>query len=97
MYKAMSRREISWSDSRGQIYEPPNVIIFTIRSCIPRSRNVQFTSINNAGSKLIHMVKVKLSRVMWDSYNLALQKSDLGNFEQAFFIGNLLSKMEEES
>ena len=42
-----------------------NIIIFTIRSCVHRSRNAQFTSINSARSKLINMVKVQLSRVMW--------------------------------
>ena len=51
-----------------------NIIIFTIRSCVHRSRNVQFTSINNARSKLINMIKVQLSRVMLHSYNLAFQK-----------------------
>ena len=41
------------------------------------------------------MVKVQLSQVMWESYNLALEKNDSGNFEQAFLIGNLISRMEE--
>ena len=73
------------------------MIIFTVRSCVRRSRNAQFTSINNARSKLInnYMVKVQLSRIMWDSYNLALQKNDTGYFEQDFLIGNLIGRMEE--
>ena len=71
------------------------MIIFTIRSCVHRSRNAQFASINSARSKLINMVKVQLSRVMWESYNLALKKDDSGKFEQAFLIGNLISGMEE--
>ena len=71
------------------------MIIFPLRPCFHRSRNAQFTSINNARSKLINMVKVQLSRIMWDSYNLALQKNDSGNFEQAFLIGNLIGRMEE--
>ena len=41
------------------------------------------------------MVKVQLSRIMWDSYNLALQNNDSGNFEQPFLIGNLIGRMEE--
>ena len=57
------------------------MIIFTIKSCVRRRRNVQFTSINNARSKSINMVKVQLSRVMCDSCNLALQKNDSRNFE----------------
>ena len=71
------------------------MIIFTIRSCVHRSRNAQFTSINNPRSKLINMVKVQLSRIMWDSYNLALQKNDSGNFEQDLLIGNLIGTMEK--
>ena len=94
--KAISRRELIFGLTLGdKSMNLQNMIIFTIRSCVHRSRNAQFTSINSARSKLINMVKVQLSRVMWESYNLALEKNDSGNYEQAFLIGNLISKMEE--
>ena len=94
--KAISRRELIFGLAPGdKSMNLRNMIIFTIRSCVHRSRNAQFTSINNARSKLINMVKVQLSR-MWDSYNLALQnKKDSGNFEQDFLIGNLICRMEK--
>ena len=31
---------------------------------------------------------------MWENYNLALQKNDSENFEQAFLIGNRPGRME---
>ena len=89
--KAISRRELIFGLTLGdKSMNLRNMIIFTIKS-----RNAQFTSINSARSTLINMVKVQLSRVMWESYNLALEKNDSGNFEQAFLIGNLISRMKE--
>ena len=85
--KAISRRELIFGLTPGDKSMNFRNIIFIIRSCVQRSRNVQFTSINNARRKLINMVKLQLSRVLWDSYNLALQKNDSGNFEQAFLLG----------
>ena len=93
---AISRRELIFGLTLGdKSMNLRNMINFTIRSCIHRSRNAQFTSINNARSKLINMVKVQLSGIMWDSCNVLLQKNDSGNFEQAFLIGNLIGRMEE--
>ena len=81
--KIISRRELIFGLTLGDKSMNLRImIIFTIRSCVHRSRNVQFTSINNAKSKLINKVKAQLSRVMWDNYNLALQKNVSGNFEQ---------------
>ena len=80
--KAITRREFIFGLTLGdKSTNIRNLIIFPIRSCVHRSRNAQLTSINCAGSKLINMVKVQLSRVMWDSYNFALQKNDSGNFK----------------
>ena len=95
--KAISRRELIFGLTPGdKSMNLRSMIIFTIRSCVHRGGNVQFTSINNDRSKLVNIVKMQLARVMWDSYNLSLQKEkDLGNFEQAFLIENLLGRMEE--
>ena len=94
--KTISRRELIFGLTLGdKSMNLRNTIIFTIRSCVHRSRNAQFTSLNSARSKLINMIKVLLSRVMWESYNLALEKNDSGNFEQAFLIGNLIGRMKE--
>ena len=63
--KAISRRELILGLTQGdKSMNLRNMIIFTIRSCINRNRNVQFTSINNATSKLIKKVKAQRSRVI---------------------------------
>ena len=41
------------------------------------------------------MPLVKLSRVMWDNYNMALKKNVSENFQQTFLIRNLLGRMAE--
>ena len=47
--KAISKRELIFGLTLGgKFMNLRNMIIFTIRSCVHRSRNVQFTSINNA-------------------------------------------------
>ena len=73
--KAISRRELIFGLTLGnKSMNLRNMIIFTIRLCVLRSRNVQVTSMNNARSRLINVVNVQLSRVIWESYNIALQK-----------------------
>ena len=96
--KAIFRRELIFGLTLGdKSMNLRNMIIFTIGSCVHRSRNVQFTSINNARSKLINKVKAQLSRVMWDNYNLALQKVTQETLSKLSSLGIFSVELKKEN
>ena len=70
-----------------------NIIIFSIRFSIHKSRWTSFDNPNSAKSKVINMAKHKIRNQIWDQFHLAMNKCQLDEFSSIFLIDNIISKV----
>ena len=70
-----------------------NIITFSIRFSIHKSRGTSFNNPNSAKAKVINMAKHKIRNQIWNQFHLAMNKCRLDEFSSFFLIDNIIGKL----
>ena len=70
-----------------------NIITFSIRFSIHKSRGTSFNNPNSAKAKVINMAKHKIRIQIWDQFHLPMNKCQLDEFSSLFLIYKIICKL----
>ena len=74
-----------------------NIITFSIRFSIHKSRGTAFNNQNSAKVKVINMAKHKICNQIWDKFHLAMDKCQLDEFCSLSLIDQIIGKLKEKT
>ena len=70
-----------------------NIITFSIRFSIHKSRGTAFNNLNSAKAKVINMAKHKIGNQIWDQFHLAMDNCQLDKISSLFLIDNIIGEL----